>query len=68
MWGGAVRGGVEDEGVIQEGAGVEEDGFGFEEELGEEGEVLRVQLRRISITSRLESGAGCTLWSSPSSW
>ncbi len=38
-----MRGIAEDESVVQERADVEEDGFGFEEELGEEGEVLRVE-------------------------
>lgn len=44
LLGGVCWNGVEDEGIVEEGAAVEEDGFGFEEELGEEGEVLGVQL------------------------
>ena len=35
---------LENEGVVEERAGVEEDGFGFEKEFGEEGEVLGVEL------------------------
>lgn len=34
----------EEEGVVEERADVEEDGFGVEEELGEQGEVLGVEL------------------------
>lgn len=41
---GARRLGFEDESVVQEGGSIEEDGFRFEEEFGEEGEVLCVEL------------------------
>jgi hypothetical protein len=48
-----VGGGIaENEGVIEESTGVEEDGFRFEEELGEEGEVLGVEL----LTNQSEEG------------
>jgi hypothetical protein len=67
-----VAGGIsENKRVVEESAGVEEDGFRFEEEFGEEGEVLGVEL----IITRSERdrilsgslGCGYTLCSSPSS-
>ncbi len=38
-----MRSVAEDEGVVEERADVEEDRFGFQEQLGEEGEVLCVE-------------------------
>jgi hypothetical protein len=56
-----------DEEVVQEGADVEEDGLGVEEEFGEEGEVLGVQLwswvSRVILRSIFDLP---TLFSSPS--
>lgn len=39
-----MGGSSKDEGVVEEGAGIEEDRLRLEKEFGEEGEVLRVEL------------------------
>ena len=50
-----LLGRAQDEGVVEEGAAVEEDGFGLEEEFGEEGEVLGVELRG-GVLARIGGG------------